>query len=161
MEIEGSKKWVNCRTATYENDRLDDFVENCAPENWREFFGRKIVKDAIESFADQIAIEAQTNHIQPPMPFVFEALKRVAPWNVRVVILGQDPTSQVGQATGQAFSVRDPLAVGSALNVLMEVALEGWSVDLLNGDLSRWAKQDVLLLNSALTIGLKKKVRKK
>ena len=152
MEIESIKKPVDCYKATYENDRLDDFVDDCAPWYWKEFF--KSVKAAITSLADQLEIEAKTSHIEPQMPFVFEALKRVAPSDIKVVILGQDPTPQVGKATGLAFSVDDPFAVGSALNVLMEVVLEGWSVNIANGDLSWWAKQGVLLLNSALTIGL-------
>lgn len=154
MRIAGSKKPVNCHTATYINDRLDDFVDNCAPKDWKEFFGRESVKVAIKSLADELEIKAKTSVIQPPMPFVFKALEKVAPWDIKVVILGQDPTPQEGKPTGLAFSVDNPLAVGSALNVLMEVALEGWSVDIADGDLSWWAEQGVLLLNSALTTGL-------
>lgn len=87
------------------------------------------------------------------MQLMFEAFKRVNPEDIKVVILGQDPTPQEGKATGRAFSVANPRAVGSVMYVLLEVALEGWSVDLSNGDLSKWEKQGVLLLNSALTIG--------
>ena len=91
--------------------------------------------------------------IQPPMKHIFEAFKTVCPESVKVVILGQDPTPQEGKATGKASSVENPLTVGSVSNELLEVALEGWSVNLFNGDLSKWEEQGVLLLNSALTIG--------
>ena len=76
----------------------------------------------------------------------------VDPKKIKVVILGQDPTPQAGKATGLAFSVADPLSVGTVLNVLLEVALEGWSVNIDNGDLNKWAAQGVLLLNTALTV---------
>ena len=86
------------------------------------------------------------------MKDIFKALEMVNPLKARVVILGQDPTPTEYEATGLAFSVKDPQTVPSTLNILMEVALEGWSVDLDNGDLTKWAKQGVLLLNSALTV---------
>ena len=82
----------------------------------------------------------------------FRALKYVTPGAIKVVIIGQDPTPQPGEATGLAFSVNDPRTVGSVLNVLLEVALEGWSIDITKGSLTKWADQGVLLLNSALTV---------
>jgi len=90
--------------------------------------------------------------IEPPMRLLFEALRIVALKNVKVVILGQDPTPQPGEATGLAFSVKDPRSVGTALNVLLEVALEGFPVNIKKGNLRKWAQQGVLLLNSALTV---------
>ena len=90
--------------------------------------------------------------IEPPMPLMFRALEMVSPDEIRVVILGQDPTPQAGRATGLAFSVADPMSVGTVRNVLLEVALEGWNVNIFNGDLTNWAKQGVLLLNTALTV---------
>lgn len=70
-----------------------------------------------------------------------------------MVIIGQDPIPQPGQATGWlAFSVKDPKRVGTVLNVLLEVAFEGFPVNLNSGDLRPWASQGVLLLNSALTV---------
>lgn len=151
--------------ATYKKTDLKDFVESCAPETWINFFADDEVVEALAS-ANEIreankeisALEEKGNkvtsyHIEPPIQLMFEAFKKVSPENVKVVILGQDPTPQVGKATGRAFSVEDPRTVGSVMNVLLEVALEGWSVDLDNGDLSKWEKQGVLLLNSALTIG--------
>ena len=155
----------NCNGATYENSNLKDFVEHCAPKPWEDFFGSEKVTEAIKladtirqpkQELDELRKEKNTvikYHIEPPMQLMFEAFKRVSPKDIKVVILGQDPTPQEGKATGRAFSVEDPRTVPSALNVLMEVALEGWSVDLDNGDLSKWENQGVLLLNSALTIG--------
>lgn len=153
----------NCNDAKYETDSLVKFTKHCAPEAWKDFFGQNDVINAIEMVDKYIKQEhatAQGYHIEPPMQHMFEAFKRVKPQDVKVVILGQDPTPQVGKATGRAFSVEDPRTVGSVMNVLLEVALGGWSVDITNGDLSKWENQGVLLLNSALTIG-QKQVEKK
>ena len=151
------KRKVDCKTATYGNARLDEFVNNCAPKNWKMFFEDQDVQESIVPLADHLEsqadnIEEGTVHIEPPMKDIFKALEMVDPLKARVVILGQDPTPTEDEATGLAFSVKDPQTVPSTLNILMEVALEGWSVDLDNGDLSKWAKQGVLLLNSALTV---------
>ena len=167
MSLLGSKPGSDfCESAEYQGTTLLQFVERCFPEAWRSFFVRKNVVNAIE-IADKYikkkakeeiyALDQQghkflTYHTEPEMRLMFEAFNRVSPKNVKVVILGQDPTPQEGKATGRAFSVENPRTVGSVMNVLLEVALEGWSVDLSNGDLSKWEKQGVLLLNSALTI---------
>ena len=85
------------------------------------------------------------------MPLLFEALELVNPKNVKVVILGQDPTPQKGKATGVAFHVNDPRSVPAVLHMFLEVAFEGFPVDFHEGDVTRWAEQGVLLLNTALT----------
>ena len=91
------------------------------------------------------------NAIEPRMPWLFEALELVNPEDVKVVILGQDPTPQEGKATGVAFHVNDPRSVPAVLHMFLEVAFEGFPVDLHKGDVARWAKQGVLLLNTAFT----------
>jgi len=149
--------------ATYRKTTLEDFMKNCAPKPWINFFNNKYVRNAVKIADAEIMAEKDSlkkdghtdkeYHIEPRMPLMLEAFKRVSPDDIKVVILGQDPTPQEGKATGRAFSVEDPLTVGSVMNILLEVALEGWSVNLFNGDLSKWERQGVLLLNSALTIG--------
>jgi len=165
----------NCEAAEYETNPLNEFVEHCAPDDWRSFFGRPeikrdldeltpfILEEAIrlEEEAKEILKEAKEKNkeppkflpgIEPPMRLMFEALNRVALKDIKVVIIGQDPTPQPGKATGLAFSVDDPKSVGTVLNVLLEVAFEGFPVDLHKADVSSWADQGVLLLNSALTV---------
>ena len=142
----------DCATATYKTNPLNDFVANCAPASWKDFFQLPAVAIAIQFLTGMLSKEGQTKSIEPPMPLMFKALDMVAPNQVKVVILGQDPTPQAGKATGLAFSVADPRTVGTVLNVLLEVALEGFSVNVNNGDLTKWAQQGVLLLNTALTV---------
>ncbi|XP_078363720.1 uracil-DNA glycosylase-like [Oculina patagonica] len=141
-----------CGKAQYSVDRLDTFVRNCAPKAWEDFFELDGVKDHIKLLTPIMLKDGKEYTIEPPMPLMFRALDMVDPDEVKVIILGQDPTPQAGKATGLAFSVNDPLSVGTVLNVLLEVALEGWSVSIFSGDLSKWAKQGVLLLNTALTV---------
>ena len=89
--------------------------------------------------------------IEPQMPWLFKALELVEPEEVRVVILGQDPTPQKDKATGVAFHVKKPRFVPAVLHMFLEVAFEGFPVDLDDGDVTNWARQGVLLLNAALT----------
>jgi uracil-DNA glycosylase len=89
----------------------------------------------------------------PPQPYIFEALKLCAPHNVSVVIIGQDPYHGPGQAHGLAFSVNDGLKFPPSLkNILKEVATDTGTEIPFSGNLCRWAKQGVLLLNSTLTV---------
>lgn len=84
---------------------------------------------------------------------VFRALELTAPSDVRVVILGQDPYHGPGQAQGLAFSVADGQKLPPSLrNMLQEVAADTGQPSACRGDLSGWARQGVLLLNTALTV---------
>ncbi|WP_409970484.1 uracil-DNA glycosylase [Piscinibacter sp.] len=84
---------------------------------------------------------------------VFRALDLTAPSDVRVVILGQDPYHGPGQAQGLAFSVAPGQKLPPSLrNMLQEVEADTGAPSLCRGDLSTWARQGVLLLNTALTV---------
>ena len=90
--------------------------------------------------------------IYPARPF--RALDLATPENTRVVILGQDPYHGPGQAQGLSFSVPDSFKRPRSLsNIFKEVAAEfGGDPAAFGNDLTRWAKQGVLLLNTALTV---------
>jgi len=145
----------NCGGAKYEVNGLEEFIKHCVSQDWGEFFGTPEVQEVVKELSHKLSSEAKKRSnpgIEPPMPLVFEAFNRVGPKQITVVIIGQDPTPQPGRATGLAFSVNDPKSVGSVLNVLLEVSLEGFSVNLNNGDLTSWTRQGVFLLNAALTV---------
>lgn len=73
--------------------------------------------------------------------------------NVKVVILGQDPYHNVGQANGLAFSVNENIELPASLkNIYKEIENEYGYRMQKNGDLTNWAKQGVLLLNTVLTV---------
>jgi uracil-DNA glycosylase len=84
---------------------------------------------------------------------VFRALELTTPDDVRVVVVGQDPYHGPGQAQGLAFSVRDGLRLPPSLrNMLQEVEADTGMPSQCRGDLSAWARQGVLLLNTSLTV---------
>lgn len=99
------------------------------------------------------ALRAETRPVFPPAQAVFHALERTQPEATRVVILGQDPYHTPGKADGLAFSI--PVGFGGRLDSLGNIFKE-IEADLgcprSRTDLSDWADQGVLLLNTALTV---------
>ncbi len=92
--------------------------------------------------------------IYPPGRLIFRALDLCPPDQVRVVILGQDPYHEPGQAEGLAFSVPDGIRVPPSLrNILQEVQQDmGKASQIRGGHLLPWVRQGVLLLNATLTV---------
>ncbi|MBI3144561.1 MAG: uracil-DNA glycosylase [Pseudogulbenkiania sp.] len=91
--------------------------------------------------------------IYPPREQVFHALADAAPADVRVVILGQDPYHGAGEAMGLSFSVPPGVRIPPSLrNVYKELAADLGTGIPASGDLTHWAQQGVLLLNSVLTV---------
>ena len=90
--------------------------------------------------------------IFPALPQVFEALNLCELNKVKVVIIGQDPYHQAGQANGLAFSVSKGQALPPSLKNIFKELNSDLNIKLIDGDLSAWAKQGVLLLNTVLTV---------
>ena len=91
--------------------------------------------------------------VYPPREQLFTAFSLTPPQNVRVVILGQDPYHEPGQAHGLAFSVQPGVKVPPSLvNIYKELQTDLGIAPRPDGDLSHWAKQGVFLLNSVLTV---------
>jgi uracil-DNA glycosylase len=93
-------------------------------------------------------------NIFPPHSEVFNAFALTPAEDVKIVILGQDPYHGSGQAHGLCFSVRDGIRVPPSLaNIYKELDtdIEGFSLPR-NGNLTKWAEQGVLLLNTVLTV---------
>ena len=89
----------------------------------------------------------------PPAELRYRALERVAPEAVRAVILGQDPYHGAGQAHGLAFSVPRGMRVPPSLrNIYAELQADLGVAPASHGDLSAWADEGVLLLNTALSV---------
>jgi uracil-DNA glycosylase len=100
-----------------------------------------------------VAAEYATATVYPPQEDLFSAYRLCAPDQCRVLILGQDPYHRAGQAHGLSFSVRDGVAVPPSLrNVFKELAADLGVPAPRSGNLSGWAAQGVLLLNSVLTV---------
>ena len=91
--------------------------------------------------------------IYPEKENIFNALKLTPFKDVKVVIVGQDPYHGEGQAHGLSFSVREGVKVPQSLrNIYKEIYSDLGIVEPNSGDLTKWAKQGVLLLNASLTV---------
>ena len=122
------------------------------PDAWRsvtDAFAASDVGGTLAAFVDQRRRDGA--RIYPA--HVFRALELTAPADVRVVILGQDPYHGPGQAQGLAFSVAPGNRVPPSLrNMLKEVTSDTGRASQCRDDLTPWAAQGVLLLNSVLTV---------
>lgn len=91
--------------------------------------------------------------IYPPKELIFRALELTPFENIKVVILGQDPYHGEGEANGLAFSVNKGVELPPSLRNIYEELKSDMGIKIPNhGDLTSWAKQGVLLLNSVLTV---------
>ena len=120
---------------------------------WDSVLSEEFEKDyflRIKSFIDE---EYQTKTVYPPYEEIFNAFKLTPIDNVKVVILGQDPYHEVGQAHGLAFSTPDGRPIPRSLkNIFKEINAEyGYPIPE-SGCLESWAKQGVFLLNTVLTV---------
>lgn len=111
------------------------------------------VRETTERLLAEVAGLRATETIYPPQDDILNALAFTAPADVRVVILGQDPYHGPGQAMGLSFSVPQGCKLPPSLrNMYKELAADLGCSQPESGDLTSWAAQGVLLLNTTLTV---------
>jgi len=122
-------------------------------EEWDRYLDEEIKKLHLSGILELIRAEREIgNVIYPEDDEIFNAFKLVSPDEVKVVIIGQDPYHGLGQAHGLCFSVRNGVKIPPSLrNILKEVEAETGK-RRTSSDLSDWARQGVLLLNSVLSV---------
>ncbi len=124
-------------------------------ETWQQALGDEKSQPYFQAILARVREERERGiTVFPPAADVFNAFKLTEFANVRVVILGQDPYHNVGQAHGLAFSVREGVAIPPSLvNIYKELAddIDGFRIPE-HGCLNHWAEQGVLLLNTVLTV---------
>ena len=122
-------------------------------ESWREVLQPEFDKPYFELLTDFVRQEYRTKQCFPPAKLIFNAFDLCPFDRVRVVIIGQDPYHDVGQAQGLCFSVPDGVRIPPSLqNIYKELQSELGTAIPASGDLHRWAEQGVLLLNATLTV---------
>ena len=122
-------------------------------QKWDEILSEEFNSPTYLSLREFLKEEYSTRTIYPPMFDIFNALKKVELENVKVVILGQDPYHEEGQAMGLSFSVQKGIIKPPSLvNIYKEITSETGAVMPDHGDLTGWANQGVLLLNTVLTV---------
>tara|TARA_B100000513_G_scaffold150776_1_gene70629 strand:+ start:185 stop:859 length:675 start_codon:yes stop_codon:yes gene_type:complete len=124
------------------------------PDAWLEPIGRAFCRDFLDDIqAKLIQNQDQKAIIFPPNNFIFRALDLVSFEDAKVIILGQDPYHKSGQANGLSFSVNKEVSIPPSLkNIFLELKNDLNIPISSHGDLTYWAQQKVLLLNSALTV---------
>lgn len=118
----------------------------------QKFIKEEIKKPYMKKLLAQIEIDEQLFCVFPPKHLRLHALE-VTPFEaLKIVIIGQDPYHQEGQANGLAFSCLKKPLPPSLKNIFKAIKSNGFDVDENNGDLSRYAKQGVLLWNTYLSV---------
>ena len=122
-------------------------------ESWRNILQEEFDKEYFAKLVHFVKQEYANYRIFPPGKLIFNAFD-LCPFNkLRVVILGQDPYHEFGQAHGLAFSVMDGVQLPpSLINIYKEIKDDLGVNTPTSGNLSRWARQGVLLLNATLTV---------
>lgn len=122
-------------------------------ESWKEKLEREFEKPYFEYLSTFVRTEVSKYSIFPPGKFIFNAFNRCPFDKVKVVILGQDPYHEPGQAHGLCFSVPDSVNFPPSLqNIFKEIKADLNISVPKTGNLERWADQGVLLLNATLTV---------
>ncbi|MGB3501285.1 MAG: uracil-DNA glycosylase [Mesorhizobium sp.] len=133
-------------------EAVDDFLRDAHRSGWARlpFFASGAAADVARRVD---ARRKDGANVLPPAADVFNALRLVSPDQARVFILGQDPYPTPGHAHGLAFSYAGAGALPASLrNIFKEIASDLGQPLRRRGDLSDWAQQGVLLLNSVLTV---------
>lgn len=122
--------------------------------DWHDLFAAVKGKPYSEALKEFLAQEYSKHTIYPPRDLVFNAFELTKPEQLKVVIIGQDPYHNAGQAMGLSFSVPQGCPLPPSLqNIYKEIEDDlGVPMNDRNGDLTPWAAQGVLLLNAYLTV---------
>ena len=121
--------------------------------SWHAALASECAKPYFSALLARVETAQQTHTVYPPAPLIFAAFERCPLSEVKVVILGQDPYHGPGQAHGLAFSVPECVPIPPSLqNIYKEISTDVGAPATTDGNLTRWATQGVLLLNTSLTV---------
>jgi uracil-DNA glycosylase len=123
------------------------------PTSWRRVLEPEFEKPYFLALRDYVARERAEHKVFPPEKDVFNAFRLTPYEELRVLLLGQDPYHDEGQAHGLAFSVRPGVRPPPSLvNIFKELHADVGCPIPRDGDLEPWAEQGVMLLNTVLTV---------
>lgn len=129
---------------------MSDIVINSV---WSDFFASPEICDILLNINSVLVEESYSYTIFPPLEARFRAFQETNPQSLKVVILGQDPYHGDNQANGLAFSVPEGIRIPPSLKNIFKEISRDFSVKMPDsGDLTSWAQQGVLLLNTVLTV---------
>lgn len=109
--------------------------------------------EGFKMFYKIIENEYNTKTIFPPKDYIFNALKLTPYSNTKVVIVGQDPYHGIGEAHGLSFSVQEGIKIPPSLQNIYKELQDDLNIPIApKGDLTKWGKEGVLMLNAVLTV---------
>lgn len=121
--------------------------------SWHEHLQQEFEQPYFAQLTDFVRQEYTTQTCYPPGSLIFNAFNLCPFDKVKVVIIGQDPYHEPGQAHGLSFSVNDGIPFPpSLINIFKEISNDLGTPMPMSGNLTRWAEQGVLLLNATLTV---------
>lgn len=122
-------------------------------QSWKDHLGEEFEKQYFVDLTEFVRSEYLRTTCYPPGKLIFNAFNLCPFDKVKVVIIGQDPYHEPGQAHGLSFSVADGVAFPPSLqNIFKEIQMDTGAPIPSSGNLTRWAEQGVLLLNATLTV---------
>ena len=122
-------------------------------DSWYSFLEEEFEKDYFEKLADIIREKYKMSIVYPHPSKIFNAFNLTPLYNVKVVVIGQDPYHGPSQAHGLCFSVEKEVEIPPSLkNIYKELKSDMKIEPPIHGNLQKWANQGVLLLNSVLTV---------
>ena len=122
-------------------------------ESWRRHMYEEFDKQYFVELTDFVRRDYSQGEWYPPGHLIFNAFNLCPFDKVKVVIIGQDPYHEPGQAHGLSFSVNDGIPFPpSLINIFKEISNDLGTPMPMSGNLTRWAEQGVLLLNATLTV---------
>lgn len=121
--------------------------------SWKEFLKEEFTKPYFAQLKDFLIEERKNFTIFPPGGYIFNAFNLTPLDQVKVIILGQDPYHDHGQAHGLCFSVMDGVRFPKSLQNIFKELESDLNIPVpFSGNLEKWAKQGILLLNATLTV---------
>jgi uracil-DNA glycosylase len=122
-------------------------------ESWKKRLQKEFSLEYFERLAEYVKSEYKAGICYPPGKNIFSAFDHCSFEETKVVIIGQDPYHGPGQANGLCFSVNEGVRIPPSLvNIFKEIESDLGIARPISGDLRRWARQGVLLLNATLTV---------
>ncbi|MCQ2327550.1 MAG: uracil-DNA glycosylase [Bacteroidales bacterium] len=122
-------------------------------ESWKKVLQEEFDKEYFASLVDFVRNAYKTTKVYPKGANIFNAFNLCPFDNVKLVIIGQDPYHEEGQAQGLCFSVPDNVVIPPSLGNIYKELHDDLGIEIpKSGDLTRWAQQGVLLLNATLTV---------
>jgi len=128
--------------------KIQDLLQN----DWKSVLKSTFESEKFTVLSEKVLQAYRDEVVFPPLNQLFEAFNQCSFENTRVILLGQDPYHGVGQAHGLSFSVPNSIPLPPSLKNIYKELFNDLGLMRASGDLSDWANQGVLLLNTSLTV---------